>query len=617
MTGNQNDNVQVHIWEKLDVTLTAQNAYTNPYTEVEVWVDLKGPDFDKRAYGFWDGGNVFRVCVLATAPGKWTWTSGSNQPDAGLNGKQGRFTAIEWTEAEKQENACRCGFLRPTANGHALEYADGMPCFLLGDTWWSTPTFRYPWYDDDQRRPIGPEMGFKDMVQFRKAQGYNCIAIIAALPQWANDGKPPRIWLDKKTGKIKEEVLNEKVRSAWIKDGFPVEKLLEKLKGEIGIRGAWQQPGTDSAKDMHNKGGRPFLFPGKVPGYEDVFPDVDRLNPAYFQHMDRKIDYLNTQGFIPFIEVARRDASYCWKNYYDWPESYARYIHYVFSRYQANNCILSPIHFDAPIMSIPSREYNEPANLVVDRYGRPPFGTLLSANASGSSLSNFDQARWITMHQIGNRRDHNVCWHLTEIYHECEPPRPALNGEPYYAGWPPNLAASGGSEEDDLYCRAAMYGSFLSGGFAGHIYGADGLWAGDIEPEALNKMWESIRWKSGAQMQHLRTFALSEGCHYQHLVPNADLVYPNRTHDVHANRGWAFCARTPEKDVFMLYFEADCLQATVRGAKADQTYRAQWFDPRNGEWIDADQLTSNAECHISLPPFPSSKDWGLKLVLGE
>ena len=60
---------------------------------------------------------------------------------------------------------------------------------------------------------------------------------------------------------------------------------------------------------MDNEGGRPFLFPGKVPGYENMFPDVDRINPDYFKYIDRKIDYLNAHGFVPFIEVSRRDAS--------------------------------------------------------------------------------------------------------------------------------------------------------------------------------------------------------------------------------------------------------------------------------------------------------------------
>jgi len=59
----------VHIWEKQEVTLTAARYYANPYTDVTVWLDLSGPGFRKRVYGFWDGGQVFRVRLLATAPG--------------------------------------------------------------------------------------------------------------------------------------------------------------------------------------------------------------------------------------------------------------------------------------------------------------------------------------------------------------------------------------------------------------------------------------------------------------------------------------------------------------------------------------------------------------------
>ncbi len=574
---------RTHVWEKVEVELRAQRAYDNPYTEVEVWVDLEGPGFRRRVFGFWDGENVYRVRLMATAPGDWSWASGASCDDPGLNGVSGRFAAVEWTEEEKAANACRRGLLRATADGRALEYADGTPCFLLGDTWWSTPTYRCSWHDDDEPRPIGPEMGFKSMVRYRQAQGYNLIAILAALPAWANDGRPPRIWLDEAQ--------------------------------TIGVRSAWQQVGTESAKDMHNEGGRPFLFPGKVPGYEDVFPDVDRINPAYFRYMDRKIDYLNAHGFTAFIEVARRDVSLCWRTYYDWPTSYARYAQYVFSRYQANHCILSPIHFDYHGMSIPSRVYLEPIRELLDRYGPPPFGTLLSANADGSTLINFDDADWIGLHQVGNRRDHNVCWHLTEVWRECDPPKPALNGEPYYAGWPPHLAAAPGSEEDDLYCRAAMYGSLLSGGFAGHIYGADGLWGGDVEPEAQTRMWESLAWRSGAQMQHLRTFALSEGTRYRDLVPDHDLVTPSRSGPPNGNRGWAFCARTPEKDLYLLYFEADCPPATVRGALADRDYRASWYDPRTGTWVEAGTLRADPRCAIALPTFPSEDDWGLKLKL--
>src|SRR3974377_758115 len=77
----------VHVWEKQELTFTAARTYANPFTEVTVWVDLKGPGFDKRVYGFWDGGRPFHLRLAATAPGAWTWRSGSTPPDEGLAGK--------------------------------------------------------------------------------------------------------------------------------------------------------------------------------------------------------------------------------------------------------------------------------------------------------------------------------------------------------------------------------------------------------------------------------------------------------------------------------------------------------------------------------------------------
>ena len=202
---------QRHTWEKVEISLTSSREYGNPYLDTVVWVDLVGPGFQKRVYGFWDGGRTFRVRVVATAPGLWSWASGSNRQDTGLNGKTGSFEAVEWSEAEKAENPARRGFVRAAADGHALEYADGTPFFLLGDTWWPAPTYRFRWYNDDSERPVGPEMGFKDMVRYRKAQGYNCIAMLAALPNWANDGFPANI--------VMNDTEQTTIRSAWPQPG--------------------------------------------------------------------------------------------------------------------------------------------------------------------------------------------------------------------------------------------------------------------------------------------------------------------------------------------------------------------------------------------------------------
>ncbi len=243
-----------HVWEKVEITLQSQRQYENPYTDLQVWVDLKGPGFDKRCYGFWDGGSTFRVRVLATAPGRWTWDSGASVTDPGLQGVRGAFNAVAWTEAELKENPNRRGMIRSSDNGHAFEYADRTPFFLLGDTWWATPTFRFRWYEDDKPRPLGPTAGFKDYVRYRRQQQYNCIAMIAAFPNWANDGKPYR----------------------W------------KTEDGMFLRSAWGQAGTKSAKEMSDEAGRrAFAFPGIVPGYEEhlsVQPDPFRHAGPEYRH---------------------------------------------------------------------------------------------------------------------------------------------------------------------------------------------------------------------------------------------------------------------------------------------------------------------------------------------
>src|SRR5215470_14279858 len=142
----------VHVWEKQELTFASERSWANAYTDVTVWVDLRGPGFQKRIYGFWDGGKTFRVRLLATAPGEWSWQSGSRPADPGLENKRGSFHALAWTEQEKRQNALRRGFLRATANQHAVELADGSPFLVIGDTWYSATTNRFRWYDDDRER---------------------------------------------------------------------------------------------------------------------------------------------------------------------------------------------------------------------------------------------------------------------------------------------------------------------------------------------------------------------------------------------------------------------------------------------------------------------------------
>ena len=104
---------RVHIWEKQELTLTSGGSFGNPYTDVTVWVDLKGPGFTKRVYGFWDGGQD----VQGTRPRDCSWQVDLEKrlrtSRCGPLGQDGLFEASDWTEQEKQDNPLRRGFRDP------------------------------------------------------------------------------------------------------------------------------------------------------------------------------------------------------------------------------------------------------------------------------------------------------------------------------------------------------------------------------------------------------------------------------------------------------------------------------------------------------------------------
>jgi len=589
-------NTRVHVWEAVELIFEAQNSYENPYAQVKLWVRLKGPGFDKKVYGFWDGENIFRVRALATKPGRWSWTCRSNVNDTGLSGKSGRFSAIEWTGQEKLANPNRRGFLRPTENGHAYNYADGTPFFYLADTWWAASTWRYPFKGKapDPDYIPGPGIGFEEAVQFRKKQGYNGVIMIAGFPNWHSDNYGLR----------------------------------PKTAEGIVLRAPWQIDGKAPSM-MDEDGNLPFEFPGRVQGFTDLVPDFDRINPAYFQSLDKKMEYLSDQGFIPFLEAVRRDHGPAWKHYYDWPESYVRYVQYLVARYGCYNIIFSGVHLDS-VASLSAGDFNEALTAHHNKYGPLPFGQPYSTNITGSTFRRYGHgadAPWLTMHSVGNfPRDHRVFELLEEMFH-LPNPYPALNNEPFYPH-SENPAAKNIRGDQTANTRACAWGCVLNGALAGHIHGTQGYYVTTGEPRQKKPyIWEALNgekfFDAGDDLRHLKDFMLSEGSAYQDLVPCRCSLVPNQRSDSLEEwylSGWSSMMRTPDADLIIAYFEVDCPVAKIKNLPPHTEYTAHWFNPRTGEWSVAGDGLSKVghDGIVQLPHFPGNKkvsdvDWALRL----
>ncbi len=608
---------EVRVWQMQEVTFQAAREYANPYVDVDLWIELEGPGYKRRVYGFWDGGRTFKVRFVATNPGVWSWRSASNRSDdAGLNGGRGTFRAVAWDEAQLLENPNRRGFIRASENGHALRYADGTPFFLVGDTWLAASTWRLPWKGTRPAADYVPAEGisFEEAVAYRKRQGFNSISFIAAFPNWAADHRGA-------TFANKDGVY---LRNAWEKFGHWAPNAT--ISTDDGA--------TTTAKDMHDEhGNRPFEMLADREG----LANFDRVNPAYFRSLDRKMQHLANEGFVPFLETVRRDNAPSWKAYFDFNESYARFVQYLIARYGAYNLIFSGIHLDwiPEKLSLPAEDFNAALTYHLKKYGPLPFGQPYTTLIDSSTYKRFGhgaQAPWLTMHTVGNNpRNHAIYASIEELF-RLDPPYPAANLEPYYTGWNHSINRPGGetppenSPRDNYFARAMMYGSVLSGGLAGHVHGTA---AYDVtstgEPAGWRPhIWTALRYESGAQMQHLKAFVLSDGDRYQQLELASDDLTPRSVPDALADGldGWSYLMRTASKDYALAYFEAKALRPRLGGFLSKRRYEWLWFDPREGTWGAPVTLTADANGTLFAPRFPDGKsqatlDMAAKIVLLE
>jgi len=278
---------QTHVYEVLEESFTTAKTYDNPYMQVDLKIELSGPEGEIfRIPGFWDGGQSFKVRMIATRPGIWTWTTGTRTGDRGLDNKRGSFKAVDWTEQEKAENPNRRGIIRVASNGHTLEYPDGTPFFLTGDTWYSSLTKIYSWSSAAGKAGIS----FQDAIALRKAQGFNSIAIISCFPS------------DTKVNLWHKELHGEKI----------------------------QEDGS-TAFEMHIDTINPANFL--------------RINPKYFQLADKKFQHLWDNGFVPLLETVRRHEKWYVEDEAE-RAAFTNYVRYLWARWGCYNMIFDWLHWD-------------------------------------------------------------------------------------------------------------------------------------------------------------------------------------------------------------------------------------------------------------------------------
>ncbi len=551
-----------HVHEVVEKTFVAEKTYANPYIDVDLWVTLNGPKGSFKIPAYWDGGNVFRVRLVATEPGTWNWSTGSQTGDDGLDNKQGSFDAVAWTDAEIEANPNRRGFIRVASNKHTLEYADGTPFFYTGDTWWSTLTKIYAWDSDDCLANIS----FQKAIAIRKAQGFNGINMIACFPSDTMSG----IWDESSHGmKVAED------------------------------------------------GSTPF----EISDPNDVKHGVDftRINPKYWQQADRKMKHLSDHGFVPFIESVRRHEQWYSENPAE-RKAFVNFIRYLWARYGCYNMIFSWVHWDWDPKVLD--EWKAMVKMAYGELGTMPYGQPRTSMAWGSSLTtwcvepNAVPLGAFDVHNVSNKnRDFVMFGWLREIFSD-KHPKPGLNVEPFYPGW----GNKGNQPADGLNeCTMAqfqMYGSVLNGGLAGHSWG-DTYYAG-VATNPTHDRGERIakgdphkngfnRW-CATSMGKLKAFILDKGHDYRFMKP------ATLTHLVDTDQEWRALALSADLSQGLGFVAASHTKTDVKDLIPNTRYKIQWWNIDDGGWSNSSTSTTDNNGNLSLPNKPNTKGWAFRIL---
>lgn len=304
-----------------------------------------------------------------------------------------------------------------------------------------------------------------------------------------------------------------------------------------------------------------------------------QINPAYFQEIDTRVEYMNSKGITVgfMLEWAQ--------GWDDYPEAdRLRYADYIAARYSGYN-----------VAFIVSGEYNETLNATAYRTiaqkleASDPHDRMISMHATGS-VETFANDAWMSFgdyqqiytdlhNRILTARDHN---------------KPVVNSE--YAYYLRDSNGDGVVDKPNsatlAEIRHATWDIVMAGGYIVTGWGTTYL-GGQRDPgpfnvdDPRNDAWEE-------DVQYVREFFTD--LEWWKLEPNDRLVSGPGTEYALAEPGQQYVAYTRGGNSVNLSL----------GNVAVETYRVQRFDPRTGTYTDLPNYTGNGTVALTTP---DNQDW--------
>jgi uncharacterized protein DUF4038/uncharacterized protein DUF5060 len=340
-------------------------------------------------------------------------------------------------------------------------------------------------------------------------------------------------------------------------------------------------------------------------------PDYARINPAYFDMADLRIQHLVERGIVPCVVGA-------WG--YHLPllgvERMKRHWRYIVARWAAYPVVwclagegAMPYYLSANKERdriIQKRGWTEIAAYVrsIDPYRHP-----ITIHPSDSARDTVDDPAVLDfdMLQTGHSDRASIPNTVKRVTGSFErlPKMPVLVGEVCYEGI---------MEASRQEIQRFMFWACVLSGAAGHTYGANGIWqvnaAGQpFGPSPHGRSWGDTPWDIAYQLPGSQQLgwakALLARFEWWRLEPHADWVEPHWTAQDYMQ---PYAAGIP-RELRIVFLPAPAAPATVKHLDPAIAWRAFFFNPATGKEHAIGTVRADATGGWRMPDPPVIQDW--------
>jgi len=339
-----------------------------------------------------------------------------------------------------------------------------------------------------------------------------------------------------------------------------------------------------------------------------------RINPKYFEYMDRRIQHLVDSGLVPCIVG-------CWGYYMPWMgvEKMKKHWRNLVARYGAYPvvwCLAGEwtmsyyVHQEFPPGTVDqTKGWIELAQYVrdIDPYRHPK---TLHEGASARKLVEDPYLMDFDMPQTG----HNDWLAKNSVrsvstLRATNPPKPVLVGEVVYEGL---------QQANYHPVQRHVFWSCLLNGACGHTYGADGIWQMNDPgkphgPSPFGGTYSDIPWDEAMNLEGSTHVGIGKNLitryEWWRFEPNQDWVEP----------AGSYAAGIP-KEIRLIYIPRRFFEWSgpkIKKLEKDVTYRAFYFNPATAKEYDLGHVSKRIggeEADTWQAPWvPMARDWVLVL----